>query len=59
MTDTQLKELCERLRPWRPSFLVGIGVTVATWPSHGWWAVLYGMCWEGWVGYRVARWLLS
>lgn len=42
------------------SVAIGIGVSWAVYPVYGfWWAVAYGLCWEIWIGYRVAAWLVA
>ncbi len=38
----------------------GFGVFWYTWGIHGvWWAILYGVFWEVWLGYRIATVLLG
>ena len=39
---------------------IGVGVWWYVWGLYGfWWGVLYGTCWQIWVGYRLAVYLLT
>ena len=39
---------------------VALGVLWFVWGAKGfWWGVLYALCWETWVGYRLAAWLFA
>ena len=42
------------------SILMGSGVFWCVWAAYGfWWGLLYGFFWEVWLGYWLARLLLS
>jgi hypothetical protein len=47
--------------PWnKVSIPVGIGVFWCAWGAYGfWWALLCGMFWEVWVGFRLAQFLVE
>lgn len=43
----------------RVSLVIGLGVGWSAWPHVGfWWATLYGLFWEPWLGFRIAEYLL-
>jgi hypothetical protein len=44
---------------WAGSFGLGLGIFWAAKSYVGvWWAMVYGLCWPTWLGFRLATYLL-